>query len=504
MRKRHLMMAAAVLTAMALSGCGGGSSTGNSGGSGTEAGVNGGAQAGDNGSGAGAEDGAGAENGNGAGDNAGAENGTGDSAGAGSSAAGAAYGSTYDVASAGDVVLDVMITSLGDSDGGPYLRGVMEDYMALYPNVTLNPVECSMNDLYTTLITQATAGTLPDIFTMSEAYSANCLEMGMAVDNLPELLGQEYMDGLMPAAVENATIGDTLVYMPWQNNITAMVYRKDLFEEKGIEVPTTWDEFLEAAKALTEDLDGDGKIDQYGCVFAGQRNDSAESRFQTFALTWGCDFVTDNGDGIYTSGFGTAEFKNAMESFINLAVNEGVAPAGFVETGYSEAYTMIASGQACMFFSPSNVLGGIYNANPDMRGKMGSFPMPTAEGVDPVTSFSSVGMTISNTCENPEVAADFLKYMTSVETSVAWNEATCRLPVVEEALNAICEKDPAYSGFAEASDSAVIYPAFAGLAELRDASAECWQSVVSEGVSLDEAVERAAQKAEEAAAAYSS
>lgn len=413
------------------------------------------------------------------------------------------YYSTYNVAGAGDVTLDVMITSLGDSDGGPYLRGVMEDYMEMYPNVTLNPVECSMNDLYTTLITQATSGTLPDIFTMSEAYSANCLEMGMMVDNLPELLGDEYMDGLMDVAVENATVDDTLVYMPWQNNITAMVYRKDLFEEKGIEIPKTWDEFLEAAKALTEDTDGDGKIDRYGCVFAGQRNDSAESRFQTFALTYGCDFVTDNGDGTYTSGFGIDEFKEAMESFVNLAVNEGVTPPGFTEIGYSEAYTMIAAGEACMFFSPSNVLGGIYTANPEMEGKMGSFPMPTNEGVDPITSFSSVGMTISNTCENPEVAADFLKYMTSVDVSTEWNKATCRLPVLTEALNAICENDEAYAGFAEASDSAVIYPAFSGLAELRDTCAECWQSVVSEGVSLDDAVENAAKKGEEIAASYS-
>ena len=156
-----------------------------------------------------------------------------------------------------------------------------------------------------------------------------------------------------------------------------------------------------------------------------------------------------------------------------------------------------------MFFSPSNVLGGIYNANPDMKGKMGSFPMPTADGVDPVTSFSSVGMTFSSTSEHPEVAADFLKYMTSVKTSVTWNEATCRLPVVEEALNAICEKDDSYAGFAQASDTAVIYPPFAGLAELRDASGECWQSIVSEGVSVEEAVQIAADRAEEAAASYS-
>lgn len=414
-----------------------------------------------------------------------------------------AYLSTYDVANAGEITLDVMITSLGDSDGGPFLRGVMEDYMEMYPNITLNPVECSMNDLYTTLITRATSGTLPDIFTMSEAYSANCLEMGMGVDNLPELLGDEYMDGLLEAAIENSTVDGVFVYMPWQNNTTAMVYRKDLYEEKGLSIPTTWDEFLENAKALTEDLDGDGRIDRYGAAFAGTRNDSAESRFQTFALTFGCDFVTDNGDGTYTSGFDTDAFKNAMGTFIDLAVNEGVTPAGFVETGYSEAYTMLAADEACMFFSASNVLGGIYTANPDMKGKMGSFPMPTAEGVDPVTSFSSVGMTISATCPHPEVAADFLKFMTSVENSLAWNEATCRLPVVKEAVDAIVANDDTYAGFAEASESAVIYPAFAGLAELRDIVAECWQTVVSEGVSLDDAVANAVSKAAETAKSYS-
>ena len=413
------------------------------------------------------------------------------------------YHSTYDVSSAGDVKLDVMITSLGDSDGGPFLRGIMDKYMELYPNVTLNPVECSMNDLYTTLITQTTAGTLPDIFTMSEAYSANCLEMGMGVDNLDELLGKDYMDGLLDAAVENSTVDGHFVYMPWQNNTTAMVYRKDLFEEKGLEIPKTWDEYLEAAKALTEDTDGDGKVDRYGSVFAGTRNDSAESRFQTFALTFGCDFVKDNGDGTFTSGFDTDAYKNAMSTFIDIAANEGVSPSGFVETGYSEAYTMIGADQACMFFSGSNVLGGIYNANPDMRGKMGSFPMPTVEGVDPVTSFSSVGMTISNTCKNPEVAADFLKYMTSVDNSVEWNKATCRLPVVKEALDAIVANDEAYAGFAEASESAVIYPAFAGMAELRDASGECWQKVVSEGASVDDAVADAAAKAAETCKSYS-
>ena len=66
---------------------------------------------------------------------------------------------------------------------------------------------------------------------MSEAYSANCKEMEMGVDNLDELLGQDFMDNLLEVAVENSTVDGEFVYMPWQNNTTAMVYRKDLFEE---------------------------------------------------------------------------------------------------------------------------------------------------------------------------------------------------------------------------------------------------------------------------------
>jgi|GEM_PF-510005 len=406
------------------------------------------------------------------------------------------YDNTYNVAGAGNVTLNVMITSLGDSDGGPFLRKVMDNYMKLYPNVKLVPVECSMNDLYKTLITQATAGTLPDIFTMSEAYSANCEEMGMSVDNLDTLLGKDYMAQLLDVAVKNSTVKGKLIYMPWQNNTTAMVYRKDLFEKNGIQIPKTWDDFKAVAKKLTEDTNGDGTPDRYGAAFCGTRNDSAESRFQTFALTYGCDFLKVKSDGSFESGFNTDQFKKAMKAYIDMAANDGITPPGFVETGYSEAYTMIAADKACMFFSGSNVLGGIYNANPDMKGKMGSFPMPTDTGVNPTTSFSSVGMTISKTCKNPEVAADFLKYMTSVDNSLDWNAATCRLPVVKDALNAIVAKDEAYKGFAEASNSAVIYPAFAGTAELRDACGECWQSAVSQGISADDAIATAISKAD--------
>src|SRR3954454_10399579 len=40
------------------------------------------------------------------------------------------------------------------------------------------------------------------------------------------------------------------VGITWQFDQRAIFYRKDLLEEAGIEVPTTWDELLEAVKQL--------------------------------------------------------------------------------------------------------------------------------------------------------------------------------------------------------------------------------------------------------------
>ena len=399
-----------------------------------------------------------------------------------------------------EIYLEVMITSLNDAADGPFLLSVIEEFEELHPNVTIEPIAVAMNDLYTTLLTMATSGDLPDVFTMQDAYMAKAVEMGM-VQDMTDLLGEEWLAGTMPVAIEGCKVDDTLVFMPWQNNTLAMIYRKDLFEEKNLEIPETWDQFIEAAKALTEDLDGDGKIDRYGATFCGTRNDSAESRFQTLAMTFGGWLVKEE-NGEMVTQVDSPEFKEAMKFFINAAVNEGIMPDGFVETGYSEAYTLCAADQACMFFGASNVFGAMFKANPDMKDKWSSFPMPHAEGLDPITSFGTLGMSISSTSEHPEMAAEFLKFLTNKENSIAWSEATGRLPCQIEALNEIINGNDLYKGFADSSDFAVLLPTFAGTAELRDICGECWQSVIAEGVSLDDALATAATKADEVMAKY--
>lgn len=64
---------------------------------------------------------------------------------------------------------------------------------------------------------------------------------------------------------------DGRYYLPVQYVVLYLYYRPDLFQEAGRELPATCEDFLEAAKALTKDTNGDGQIDVYGFGFRGGR-----------------------------------------------------------------------------------------------------------------------------------------------------------------------------------------------------------------------------------------
>jgi len=98
---------------------------------------------------------------------------------------------------------------------------------------------------------------------------------------------------LGPLAEEDATINlkdfsdailkvcqyqDKLYSLPRYTSVYSLFYNKTLFDEAKVAYPGagsswTWDDYAKAAKALTKDVSGDGKPDQWGCVidFWGSR-----------------------------------------------------------------------------------------------------------------------------------------------------------------------------------------------------------------------------------------
>lgn len=75
------------------------------------------------------------------------------------------------------------------------------------------------------------------------------------------------MDDFYAGIWDYAKYDGKICVVPYNISTPVMYYNKDLFREAGLDPdspPTTWDELLETAKAITKDTDGDGVMDVWG------------------------------------------------------------------------------------------------------------------------------------------------------------------------------------------------------------------------------------------------
>ena len=97
---------------------------------------------------------------------------------------------------------------------------------------------------------QMRADDIPDIFITSQI-----LDRELAGDRLADLSGYDFVNGFSTAILDQVAIDGGVYLLPVNNTMYGIYYNKTLMEEKGWEVPTTWDEMWELGdKAKEEDI----------------------------------------------------------------------------------------------------------------------------------------------------------------------------------------------------------------------------------------------------------
>lgn len=124
-------------------------------------------------------------------------------------------------------------------------------------------------------------------------------------------------------AVEPYYWQGTLFCIPQNLSSLVVYYNKDLFDQADVPYPSnewTWAEFLEAAKAITQDTDSDGMTDIYGLG-----TDATIFRVAPFVWSNGGELLNDP---IQPTGLTLDEpaTREALQWFIDLQVVHKVAP----------------------------------------------------------------------------------------------------------------------------------------------------------------------------------
>ena len=410
--------------------------------------------------------------------------------------------STETAADGAAVTLNVMCGYAGEEPHGQYVYQYAKDYMAEHPEVTINIEAVSTNDIYTKLSAMATTPEdLPQIFFTSADPVATLNDLGLTAD-LTDLLTEDQKSVFANGVLDSCMLDGKIRFFPIAVQPQAIIYRIDRFEEAGLSVPTTWDDFVKAAAALTKDTDGDGQNDQWGFDMVGSNNSSGQSRFMSYLWANGVDCVTEE-DGSYTTDL-TADNEMLVEAFTRwTGMNtDGVVPTGITEVDYPTAANYFAMGYTSMFMTGSNALGVAYSNNPDLKGKLGSFKLP---GDYPGTMLGTEGYAVSSYATEAEqkAAVDFLMYFDTHDTSMQFWQSSGKIPTTIEGQKAEYITGADYAGYLQQiADGCRPTITFPGISGLKSSLGDAYSSVFSGEKTNEEALQQLASDTEELLADY--
>jgi multiple sugar transport system substrate-binding protein len=145
---------------------------------------------------------------------------------------------------------------------------IVDEFQAANPNIKVKADVSDWDSYWNKLKTLYAGGTPPDVFAMDGPLYPDWASRGVLLNLQPYIdKSPGLLDGLYPNTLETYKRSDGYYGLPRDFQTIVLFYNKDMFDKAGVPYPTdkwTMNDLREAAKKLTRDTDGDGKIDQWG------------------------------------------------------------------------------------------------------------------------------------------------------------------------------------------------------------------------------------------------
>ena len=138
--------------------------------------------------------------------------------------------------------------------------GIIDAFYEEYPDIEVEIVSYSPNDVYTNLPLAITAGEgAPDVCLVENSHLAEYVHMGGLLDLTEHL--QPHLDNLVEYKLYDCELDGKYYCMPWDGGPVVMYYRRDVFEAAGLptdpaevsDLIATWDGYYEACQTIKEE-----------------------------------------------------------------------------------------------------------------------------------------------------------------------------------------------------------------------------------------------------------
>ena len=307
-----------------------------------------------------------------------------------------------------------------------------DDFEEAYPNVDIEFRLTGWGpDVAVQFNLAAETGDVPDLIFFSRPEIPVILLTGALANLNPYIERDMDRSDFVEWILDGCTYYGQTVAIPVGTEYRALMYRKDLLAEAGLEAPATWEELSTVtAQALTKDTDGDGQVDIWGYGIQGA---AGTSYFWPQHLIQAGGALTDgDGKAIYDSPAGI----KALQWWVDLMHTYKVVDPGNVEAGTDQLRDAFIAGKLAMvgIDTGGGLVARLEIEAPELLDKIDFVALPKPEGGKYASFAGGWTYIMTKQCENPEAAWAFIKFMASPEMQLRMNKHLGGVPARKSAL----------------------------------------------------------------------
>ncbi len=284
-------------------------------------------------------------------------------------------------------------------EAATYFDQVEEKFNATHDDIEL--IIDSPNDAMTILKTRFIREDYPDIIAIGgDINYSNFLDSDLLMDISDyqglDSIKQTYLD----IDKELEFVPKEGVYaVPYMANAAGILYNKDIFEEHGWEIPTTWDELM----SLCQEIQDAGLQPFY---FGFRDTWTCLAPWNAISVDLAPTDVcaqVNRGETTFTENY--REVAEKTKALLEYAQDDPFAYS------YNDACTAFARGEAVMYPIGSYAVPQIQSVNPDIN--IDSFVMPASSNAEEnvLNSGNDLQLSVMANCEHKEEAYEVLDFL---------------------------------------------------------------------------------------------
>jgi multiple sugar transport system substrate-binding protein len=288
------------------------------------------------------------------------------------------------------------------------MRKLVEQFNKEHPDIFVTMETVSGNVVYPKFLTAVQGGDMPDI---ADTYAFQPLQFAAMDQMLPldDIYAEWKANGTLdkmtnPSAYQHFNWNGHIWAVPWEIDLRAIYYRKDLLAAAGIQPPTDWDSFQKAVVALN-------KPDQgiFGLTFPAGNFHIAQHYYMMFMLQAGGSLLDKDGNLAFGTTSKAANLQ-ALQYMTDFATKYKAIPPGAASYNTDEAETIFIQGKAAFAMGTGQIVTKLMTQNPDLMKNVGVLETLQGPKAKQTVAFYAP-ISIWKYTKYPEASKTFLKWL---------------------------------------------------------------------------------------------